>query len=257
MTAVATTALTYNGYVTQVAQMAVVNVSTVGGIVTGDASFQAIISQMLNYAELRIQRDCDLLPSLTSRSYALTAGSNILAISVNDFVTVQTVSYTSGTSTTPLLSVSKEFIQNLWPDSSVQGPPQHFAMFGGDAGTGGNTLTNILIGPYPDQNYPTPITGTIRLPTLYNFSDNSSDAVTATTFISTWLPDLLIMASMIYISAFQRNFGRLSDDPAMSMTYESQYQTLLKGAVVEEARKRFAAGAWASEGPTTLATPSR
>ena len=65
------------------------------------------------------------------------------------------------------------------------------------------------------------------------------------------------MASMIYISAYQRNFGRASDDPQMAMTYESQYQALLKSAVVEEARKKFDASGWSSQSPATVATPSR
>ena len=73
-----TTPLTYNGYVTQIATLAVVNTTTSGGVVVGvDAAFNSIIPQMLNYAELRIQRDLDLLPLVTSNtSYSLTTGSN-------------------------------------------------------------------------------------------------------------------------------------------------------------------------------------
>jgi hypothetical protein len=62
---------------------------------------------------------------------------------------------------------------------------------------------------------------------------------------------------MIYISAYQRNFGRANDDPQMAMTYESQYQALLKSAVVEEARKEFQASGWSSKSPAVAATPSR
>jgi hypothetical protein len=62
---------------------------------------------------------------------------------------------------------------------------------------------------------------------------------------------------MIYISAFQRNFGRLNDEAQMAVTYESQYQTLLKGAAVEEARKRYESSAWSSQSPSPVATPTR
>jgi hypothetical protein len=79
----------------------------------------------------------------------------------------------------------------------------------------------------------------------------------STTFISLNLPDVMIMASMIYISAYQRNFGRANDDPQMAVTYESQYQALLKGAAVEEARKKFEAAGWSSQSPSTFATPTR
>jgi hypothetical protein len=255
-----TTPLTYNGYVTQIGTMAVVNTTTVGGIVVGnnDPAFDAIIPQMLNYAELRIQRDLDLLPALTlNTSYSLTAGNNELSISVNDFVTVQTITYLDGTTKVPLYPVTKEFLQNVFNDSSVWAPPKYFAMAGGDASTGGNTYNNIYVGPYPDQDYPLTIRGVQRLPTLYKFSDNGTDASTQTTFISAYLPDLLIMASMIYISAYQRNFGRMSDDPSMAQSYESQYQALVRGAAGEEGRKKFQASAWSSLSSSPVATPSR
>lgn len=77
------------------------------------------------------------------------------------------------------------------------------------------------------------------------------------TFISEYLPDLLIMASMVYISAYQRNFGRQSDDPQMAQSYENQYQLLLRSAGVEEARKKFEAGGWSSQSPSSVATPTR
>ena len=103
-----TTPLTYNGYVTQVATMAVVNVQTTAGVVVGvDTSFNDIIPQMLNYAELRIQRDLDLLPSQTSRPYTLTIGDNKLQIGAYDFVTVQTIALSVDGVTYPLLPATK------------------------------------------------------------------------------------------------------------------------------------------------------
>lgn len=267
-----TTPLTYNGYVTQIANMAVVgytnvtnssgNVIVVGGSspTSLDPAFNAIIPQMLNYAELRIQRDLDLLPSQTSNTaYSLTTGNNQISISSNDFVTVQTISVTSGTAKKPLLPATKEFLQNVYNDSGSTGIPKFFAMFGGDAATGGNTSNNIIFGPYPDSNYPLTITGTVRLPTLYPTLGGDGYPVigTGTTFISTNLPDMLIMASMIYISAFQRNFGRESDDPAMAQSYEAQYQVLKQGAIPEEYRKKFEGSAWSSDSTSPAATPTR
>jgi hypothetical protein len=68
---------------------------------------------------------------------------------------------------------------------------------------------------------------------------------------------MFIFASMIYISAYQRNFGRANDDPAMAQTYESQYQALKVSALTEENRKKFEAAAWTSYSPAPAATPSR
>jgi hypothetical protein len=106
------------------------------------------------------------------------------------------------------------------------------------------------VGPYPDQNYAVTLVGTIRMPTLYV----TSGAGTNTTFMSTCLPDLLLMASRGFASGYQRNFGRQSDDPAMAQSYENQYQMLLKGATVEEYRKKFEAYAWSSDSLSPIAT---
>lgn len=232
--------LTYNGYVTQIATMAVLNTQTVNGVVSGvDSQFNAVLPQALNYAELRIQRDLDLLPSLTTNTYSLSAGTNILQISVNDFVTIQTLSING----TPLLSVSKEYIQNVYGSNSVTSQPALFAMIGGDSASGGNVYNNIMVGPYPDQTYNISVFGTVRLPSLNN-NATTALAGTATTFISTYYPDLLIQASMIYISQYQRNFGASSNDPEMPGSYEAQYQMLLKGSLNEEGRKRFAGPEW-------------
>jgi hypothetical protein len=266
MTSPNTVPLTYNSYVTQIANMAVVGYTTVtnsssNSIVVGvDPAFNAIIPQMLNYAELRIQRDLDFLPSQTSNvAYNLTTGNNQISISSNDFVTVQTIQVTSGTAKIPLLPVTKTFLQNIYNDSSSTATPAYFAMYGGDSTTGGNTYNNIIVGPYPNSNYPLTITGTIRLPTLYPAvgTDGYPIIGTGTTFISTNLPDMLIMASMIYISAYQRNFGRESDDPAMAQSYEAQYQVLKQGAIPEEYRKKFEGSAWSSDSTSPAATPTR
>lgn len=257
MTTPQTNPLTYNGYVTQIATMTVVDTTTSSGVVVGvDTAFNNIIPQMLNYAELRIQRDLDLLPSQTSKTYSLTVGSNQLQLDVDDFVTVQTISVINGGQTYPLLPTTKEFLQNVYGSSANPSIPTYFAMYGGDYATGGNTYNNIIVGPYPDSAYAVSVTGTVRLPSLYQ-SATTALADTATTFISTYLPDLLVQASMIYIAQYQRNFGQASNDPSMGPTYELQYQNLLRGAGVEEARKKFNAAAWSSMSPAVAATPSR
>jgi hypothetical protein len=256
-----TNPLTYNGYVTQIATMAVVNTTVVDGVVQGvDAAFNNILPQMLSYAEQRIQRDLDLQPALTSSTpgdYQFAIGNNTLAINPNDFVTVETISYTSGTANQPLLPASKEFLQNVYNDSSFRAPPLYFAMVGGDQATGGATSNNVIVGPYPDQAYPVTIMGVQWLPSLYQLRGNVDPADSQYTFISANLPDLLIMCSMIFVSAYQRNFGRESDDPAMAQSYENQYQTLMKGAIQEEYRKKFAASAWSSSSQPVVATPTR
>ena len=243
--------LTYNGYVTQLADLAVLQVSTVGGVVTPvDADLATLVPQAINYAELRIQRDLDLEQSVTNNSsLSLTSGNNLLTMDVNSFITVQSVSYVSGTQTLRILPTSRSFINEVYPDSAVTGPPLYFAPYGGDSSTTGATSQLFLFGPTPDQNYNLSINGTVRMISLNSFNTNPN-AGTMYTFISAYLPDLLLMASMIYLSGFQRNFGRQADDPAMAVSYEQQYGALLKGAMVEENRRKLWASAW-----TALSTP--
>jgi hypothetical protein len=250
--------LTWNAYVTQIANMAVMQTTIVGGIVQGvDDSFNVLIPQAVNYAELRIQRDLDLLPARTSLATAVVSGNPNLTLSVDAFVTLETIVVNNGGALSPLLPVSREFIQNVYL-GGTQGVPQYFAMYGGDAATGGNTSNIVLLGPTPDSNYPITITGMVRLPSLY-LNATALLAGTATTFISAYLGDLLIQASMIYVSQFQRNFGPAlpTNDGSMPGAYESQYQILLQGAQSEEGRKKFAASGWSSMSQPTVATPSR
>lgn len=311
-----TTPLTWGSYVSQIATLAVVQ--------TSDSNYQNIIPQMINYAELRMQRDLDFLSTqISDTSYSLTSGNQTLVLPTASFITIQTISVNDGSgNVTPLLPVSKEFLQNVYATSSGSGVPQYFAVYGGDAATGGLTSQNIIVGPWPNSNYNVTITGTAHAPplgylpstssvtaggitgtivfssahglstgnliTLIGFAPtgwNATYSVTFvntttvtitlassygnptttgtiaatndTSFISTYLPDVMIMASMIYISAYQRNFGRINDDPQMAQTYESQYQALLRGAGIEEARKKFQAGAWTAYSPATVASPTR
>ena len=107
----------------------------------------------------------------------------------------------------------------------------------------------FYFGPVPDQTYSVEIVGTYRPASL--------SATNLTTFISLYLPDVFLMASMIYISGYQRNFGRQSDDPSMAQSYESQYQALLKSAVTEEVRKKYESVGWTSESASPVSTPTR
>lgn len=258
MTSSNTVAYTYNTFVIQLGTMAVVNLQTVAGVVagSGDANFDILTPQAIQYAELRIQRDLDLLPSLTSRTYALNAGSSTLTLSANDFVVVQDVLVNINGTQTPLLEVDKTFLQNVYPPSSTPAPPAYFALTGGDLATGGNTSNYIMVGPPPDNNYPVSVLGTIRLPSLAQYNTAPS-AGSATTWISTNLPDLMLQAAGVYLAEYQRNFGEASSDPQMGLTYELQYQGLLASARSEQWRSKGEASGWTPLAASPAATPSR
>jgi len=235
--------LTYSSYVQQIATMAVIPVT--------DPNYTIILPSMIDYAELRIQRDLDFLSTqISTTAYSFTVNNNTLTIPTSQFIVPQTFEVLDDFgNSTPLVPVAKEYIQNVYGSGSATGLPQYFAVYGGDTATTGNTSQNIIVGPTPGTNYTVRLTGTVRSAPL--------SATNTTTFISTYLPDLFIMASMIYIYAYQRNFGRMNDDPQMAQTYESQYQALKASAMIEENRKKFESAAWTSYSPAPVASPTR
>jgi hypothetical protein len=219
-----------------------------------DPAFVTILPQMIVYAELRMYRDLDFLfTSGSTTAYSLTAGSRTLNVNADTFpygtlVVPEQINVLVGSTDpdlatrVPLLPTTKEFLDAVYGSGAVanRGVPQYWVPF--------DDYT-FLVGPYPDQSYTVELIGTYR--------PNSLSATNPETFISKNLPDVFIMASMVYISAYQRNFGRANDDPQMAVTYESQYQALLKGASSEENRKKFEAAAWSSQSQSTYATPTR
>jgi hypothetical protein len=243
-----TTGLSYSGtvagtnsYIDQIATMAVVDVN--------DPAYQTILPQMITYAENRMYRDLDFMFTSTSvTGYTISGGSRSITVPQGTFVVLEQINLitppgqpnpNAGTRN-PLLPTTKEFLDAVYGSSSYTGLPQYFTPFDDNV---------FLVGPFADQTYYVEMVGTYR--------PDSLSATNTTTFISLYLPDVFIMASMIYVSAYQRNFGRQSDDPQMAQSYETQYQTLLKGAAVEEARKKFESSGWTSQSPSPVATPSR
>ena len=239
-----TTGLTYSTYKTQIATLAVVE--------ENDPAFLTILPQMITYAENRMCRDLDFLEFSDTSVATLSAGTRSLSFPSGTFVVIEqanvitpvgTINPDAASATrSPFLPTTKEFLDAIYGSnaSANRAQPRYFAPFNDNL---------IYFGPVPDAAYSVEVVGMVR-PESLSVSNPS-------TFISTYLPDLFIMASMIYVSGYQRNFGRASDDPQMAVTYESQYQALLKGAMVEEARKKFEASGWSSQSPASVATPTR
>ena len=268
-----TTGLSFNGtpatgasYLAQMATMAVVD--------TTDPNFLTILPAMITYAENRIYRDLDFLfTSISTTSYALTTGNRQLSVPAGTFVVPEQINVLTPIGVTdpnaairsPLLPTTKEFLDAVYGDYTYTAMPKYFCPF--------DDYT-FYVGPFPDQNYTVELVGTYRPQSLgpgasdatflASYLSNTGAAypnfasTTTTTFISLYLPELMILASMIYIAAYQRNFSSAQgNDPQMPITYETQYQTLLKSAMSEENRKKFEAAAWSSQGTSTTATPTR
>ena len=244
-----TTPMSYDGsvsgttsYVNQIATLAVV--------ATDDPAYVTILPQMIANAELRIYRELDFVfTSISTTAYSLTVGSRSINVPAGTLVVPEQINVLTPAGTTnpdaatrnPLLPTTKEYLDAVWGNYASTGLPKYFTVFDD---------YQFLVGPYPDQSYTVEIVGTYR--------PDSLSATNPTTFISLYLPDLMIAASMIYISAYQRNFGAANvNDPQMATSWEAVYQAHLKSALEEEARKKFEAAAWSSQGSSKFATPTR
>jgi hypothetical protein len=256
-----TTGLSYDGsvsgttsYLAQISTMAVVD--------PANTAFLTILPQAITYAENRIYRDLDFMfTSVANTSYSVAINSRTITVYESNFyppengtlivceqINLLTPAGTSDPDSAiraPLLPTTKEFLDNVYGSSSAVGQPKYFCPFGDGKGA-----YTFLVGPYSNATYTLEIVGTYRPASL--------SATNTTTYISLYLPDLMIMATMIYIAAYQRNFSSAAgNDPQMPITYETQYQALLKSAMEEESRKKQEAAAWSSQEPSTYATPTR
>jgi hypothetical protein len=236
------TALTYTSLFENIANYLVIS--------TTNTEYQAAFVDIVNDAEQRLYRELDLLNTMTRSTTALTSGLRTLALPSTDgtFVVTEQINVITPSSQTapdsgtrvPLTPVSKEVLDFLYPSSTGSGTPSYFAPL---------TQATMLVGPWPDAGYTVEVVGTIR--------PNSLSASNTTSLLSVYFPDLLFAACMVAGSAYIKNFGAQTDDPRMSVTWESHYQGLLQSAKVEEQRKKFSSQGWSEKEPAPLATPPR
>jgi hypothetical protein len=138
----------------------------------------------------------------------------------------------------------------LWPTEQAPTAPSIPTMFAmlTQNNVKGQT-TDVLVGPAPDDTYNVEVIGTVN-PTPLS-ADNT------TTYLTLYLWDLFVAASMVFMTGFQHNFGSQSDDPKMAQSWENTYQTLFKSADLVDARQRFAAASWTSAQPENFASAQR
>ena len=234
--------LTYATWLAELANLCVIDAA--------DANFVANLPSTIDDAEQRIYRDLDLLSTVVRDTGTLSTGTRTFTLPQNlgRFVVTNGFNVITPSSTTSpdsgtrnqLVPCSRDVLDILWPSTTGASVPALYAMI---------TDQQIILGPAPDATYTIEIIGTIRPTPL--------SATNTTTYLTLYLPDLFLSASMVYMSAYMRNWGASSDDPKMGVSWESHYQTELTSANVEEARKKYSSGQWSSLSPTPIATPPR
>ena len=236
--------LNYGTYVSQVANMMPIS--------TGDTNFATMLPGMIDYAEQRIYREIDLLyTQVTDSTTAVSSGNRnfTLPTSVGTYVVCDNINIitpagtpaSSGTRV-QLTPVSREFMDIVYPSGqTATGTPEFYAMA---------SNTQVLFGPAPDAPYVAEVIG-VQRPAALSASNSS-------TILTQYLPDLFIAASMVFASAYMRDFGAQGpDNPQMGQSWEAQYKLLSQSAQVEQARAKFQSEGWTSDQPSPVATPKR
>jgi len=221
----------YGTYIDQISNLMAADPTTV--------EFQTMVQGMIPYAENRIYRELDLLnTTVVNSSSSFTTGSRSFTLPTNGtngiFYTVTGINVITPAATAPdagtrnqLAAVTMDYLNAVWNSAATAGLPQEFAMV--------NQFT-IMVGPWPDAAYRVEVVGTIQPAPL--------SATNPTTFLTQYLQDLFVAASMVFASGYMRDFGSQADNPQQAQSWESQYQTLLKSAMMLELRKKWAGPGW-------------
>lgn len=213
-----------------------------------DTTFTDMLPHMIGYAEKRIYIDFDFLCTLASQTTTTTANNRIVALQTNVIVpqSLNILSPFQG-----LTRVGVDFINNIYPSTSTSALPQYWALIGNPT-IGTNTTAgayNVILGPPPDMAYSLETIGTVR-PTPLSETNQ-------TTFISEYMPHILVAASMVFGFGFQRDFGAQSDNSGTAQSWESQYQQLKAGADIEQMRVKAASVSWSPYQPAPVANVQR
>jgi hypothetical protein len=234
---------TYSSWLTAIANAVVED--------PANPDFIAILPSAIDYAEQRLYSELDLLNVVTRVSGHLAANSRDFAIPVANgrinitngvnLITPAAANTPSTGKRNQLIAVSRDYLDAVGGDPAFVGVPTNYAML---------TDQNIIVGPaWPDDRYLLEVVGTLRPDPLTPENDH--------TYLTDFLPQLWFAATMIFMTGWQQNFGSQADNPQMAVSWEGQYKTLFDAINIEEQRKRYAAGGWASLSPTPVATPTR
>ena len=240
--------LDYTTYLNQIANLMATT--------TTSSDFTVMAPGMIDYAEGRVYRDADLLfTQVTDATAFASSGDRNFTLPITSsnafsgiFIIVDNINVITPVTTTssngtriPLTPTSRDFLDMLYPSGqTVTGVPSFWAMA---------SNTEVIFGPSPDAAYNVEIIGVQR--------PNPLSASNSSTFLTQYVPDVFIAASMVFASGFQRDFSAQGDNPAQGNSWEAQYSKLFQSMNLEQIRAKYQSEAWTSESPSPVATPKR
>lgn len=192
-----------------------------------DASLVAILPTVIMAAEGRIYRDLGLLATIVSDATGSVTADSRQFVLPRHFVVLHSVNRVDGNERPPLVKVSREALDMLYPSTvstDINDVPLKWAPL---------TDQVILVGPVPGattqlvcigEAFPAPLA-----------ADNDE------TWLSLWLPDLLLASAMIALTGYMRQYGAQADDPQMATSWKGIYESLLPAAQSQETRRKYEA----------------
>jgi hypothetical protein len=178
-----------------------------------DALVYNQLPELINFAERRISTDIKVLGFVVPATFTMQAG---VAVYPKPDRWRKTVSMNVGSSPTGTIvrqqvyPRSYEYLRAYWPDDTqtnltvygTAAPPKYYADY---------NYQNFIFAATPDQAYPAEL--------VYYEEPALLDATNTTNFITQYMPNLLLYASLLEASPFLKNDSRIS-------TWQSFYETM-------------------------------
>jgi len=231
--------MNYSSYVSTLSNLLVVP--------QDDANFIQILPSIIDYAEMRIYRDLDLLSTVVvDNSSTLTANTRNVTVpvpSAGPYGIVDQINLLESGSRTPLTPVSREVLDLMWPSSTAAETTTRPVMF---------CMTNQTT-----ASFGPPAGDSVTLEFVGRVDPNPLSEGNPTTYLTEFLPDVFLVASMVFASGWQQNFGASTDNPQGPVTWENQYKQMIQAVDGNSVRTKFAGASWTSKRVEPFAQPQR
>jgi hypothetical protein len=194
--------------------------------------FINFLPNCIAYAEKRIYRQADFVNTTSTSTGVLTKNDRRFTLppaTYGNYITIQGVNVLAFQQRVQLQPVSTSYLNAVWGTPATANVPQFFSVLTQDV---------ILLGPYPNDNYGVEIFGTFRPQPL--------SPTNTTTYLTEYLPDVFLAASMVFASGYMKDFGSQADNPQQAQSWENQFNLLFTSANMEALRQKYAGPAWTS-----------
>lgn len=187
---------------------------------TGD-EYEGEIPGFIENGEARCYREVDLEALRKYATASINAGSALLVKPTDIYIPRFLTIIDASNQRTPVLPKDVSFINEFWPDRTVQGLPQFYSNW--DSG-------NFLLAPTPGASYVAELG--------YTHRPDPISSTNTTTWLSTHAPEYLLYGCLVEASVFLKQVGQDAQGNVTYPGYEDRFQKAKASLMAEEKRKR-------------------